>query len=204
MSYDGLFRPTDTQIQQAGTTLFDQKRGYDAVGNVTSVNTTLPAGTDNQTFCYDEQNRLTWAGSTGTPSCGSSLTAGTLTAANYTQPYAYDVHNRMTTGPMGAAWYSATQLDAVTAANNGYGAQYDAAGDMTCRQVDWSTTCSGTPTGQTMGYDQLRRMLSLAEYVSNPTKLRVMRMMVKAIGCSKRAQSVALQPPQAISPDGKK
>ncbi len=172
MSYDTLLRPTETSVQQVsnGSTLFDQKLSFDAVGNVTAINTTLPAGTDNQAFCYDEQNRLVWAGSTGTPTCGSSLTPGTLTAANYTQTYAYDVHNRLTTGPMGTYWYSASQMDAVTAASNGYGAQYDAAGDMTCRQVDWSTTCSGTPTGQTMTYDQLRRMLTWQNTVSSPTQ----------------------------------
>jgi hypothetical protein len=44
---------------------FEQLRSFDGAGNVSSANTTLPAGTDNQAFCYDEQDRLTRAGSTG-------------------------------------------------------------------------------------------------------------------------------------------
>jgi hypothetical protein len=31
-----------------GATLYSETDGYDAVGNVASVNTTLPTGTDNQ------------------------------------------------------------------------------------------------------------------------------------------------------------
>jgi hypothetical protein len=46
------------------------------VSNVVGVTTTLPQGTDTQAFCYDAQNRLTWAGSTGTPACSSSVTLG--------------------------------------------------------------------------------------------------------------------------------
>ncbi len=65
LTYDGLARPTIeavTLTSNPSIPEFRQTRGYDPVGNVTSVNTTLPAGTDNQAFCYDEQNRLTWAG----------------------------------------------------------------------------------------------------------------------------------------------
>src|SRR5487761_2644697 len=109
-----------------GTTEFSQTRGYDSVGNVTSVATALPAGTDNQAFCYDEQNRLTWAGSTGTPSCGSSLPAGTLSSAAYTQAFAYDVHNRLTSSPSGSDTYGdSNHLDAVTSTSGNYTASYD-------------------------------------------------------------------------------
>ncbi len=152
------------------STLFSQTRGYDNVGNVTSVSTTLPAGTDNQVFCYDEQNRLTWAGSTGTPSCGTSLTPGSLTSAAYTASYAYDQNNRLTTGPAGAYTYGNTShVDAVTSTSGGYTASYDAAGDMTCRAPSSSLTCSGTATGQSMLYDQLRRLLHWQNQTSSPT-----------------------------------
>ena len=40
--------------------MFDQARTFDAAGNVTSIATTMPGATDNQSFCYDEQDRLTW------------------------------------------------------------------------------------------------------------------------------------------------
>ena len=51
-----------------GAMLYDEQMNYDPVGNVSAVTTILPAGTDHQLFCYDEQNRLTWAGTgTGNP-----------------------------------------------------------------------------------------------------------------------------------------
>ena len=45
---------------------------------VATESTTLPGGTDNQAFCYDEQNRLTWAGSTGTPPCAGTAASTSL------------------------------------------------------------------------------------------------------------------------------
>jgi hypothetical protein len=140
------------------------------VGNVTGVATTLPAGTDNQVFCYDAFNRLVWAGATGTPSCGASLTEGTLTSAAYTQSYAYDANNRLTTGPAGSYTYAnASFRDAVTSTSGGYSAAYDGAGDMTCRAPTSSQTCSGSQTGQQVSYDQLRRILNWQNAASTPT-----------------------------------
>jgi hypothetical protein len=44
-----------------------------------------------QAFCYDEQNRLTWASSqTGSALCGGIVAGGSLSAAYYTTTYAYD------------------------------------------------------------------------------------------------------------------
>jgi hypothetical protein len=87
-SYDLLDRATDLKTKRTsdGTVMFDQARTFDPAGNMTTASTTMPAGTDNQSFCYDEQDRLTWASAaTATPPCGGSNTAGTLTAAQYTQ-----------------------------------------------------------------------------------------------------------------------
>jgi YD repeat-containing protein len=94
-SYDADVRLSGLSLTNvgSGTVLFRSLRGYDAAGNVTAVDTTLADGTDNQAFCYDEQNRLTWAGSSGTPSCGSSLTPGSLAGASYSQTFAYDPHS---------------------------------------------------------------------------------------------------------------
>jgi hypothetical protein len=89
-----------------GNVLFRSQRGYDAASNITAVNTTLAAGTDNQTFFYDEQNRLTWAGSSGTPSCGASLAPGSLASASYTQTFAYDTLDRLISGPLGSYIYA--------------------------------------------------------------------------------------------------
>ena len=158
-----------TQVS-SGSTLFDQSRSFDASGNVLTTNTTLPTGTDNQAFCYDNLNRLTWAGATGTPPC-QSLTAGTLTSARYQQSDAYDVLDRLTTGPAGSGYtYGDTShLDAVTSTAGGYTASYDATGDMTSRAPTTSLTWTGTPTGQTMTYDAMRRLLSWQNTASSPT-----------------------------------
>ncbi len=69
-SYDLLDRATDLNVKRSSVVIFDQLRIFDAAGNVKTANTTLPTGTDNQALCYDEQDRLTWAGSAGTPPCG--------------------------------------------------------------------------------------------------------------------------------------
>ncbi len=118
LSYDLDLRLQETKatLVSNGNTLYDQTRSFDAVGNVVAANTTLPAGTDNQTFCYDALDRLTWAGSTGTPTCGASLTTGTLTGAQYTQTSSYDALNRLTSGPAGGSYTygDAAHLDAVT------------------------------------------------------------------------------------------
>ena len=152
--------------------LFQSQRGYDAIGNVTAVNTTLAAGTDNQAFCYDEQNRLVWAGASGTPSCGASLTAGSLTSASYTQTFAYDTLDRLTSGPLGSYTYGdSAHLHAVTSIGSGptYTASYDAVGDMTCRAPDNTATCSGTPTGAVLGYDNEGRLTAWQNAPSSPT-----------------------------------
>ncbi|HZO72142.1 MAG TPA: RHS repeat-associated core domain-containing protein [Ktedonobacteraceae bacterium] len=159
LNYDALFNPIEQQVQKVSgsVTLFDQTRSYDAVGYVNTVNTTLPAGTDHQMFCYDEMNRLTWAGSTGTAPCGT-LTAGTLTAANYQQSYAFDTLNRLTTGPSGSQTYGdPNHLDAVTSAP-GYTASYDLAGNMTTRN------------GQPLSYDALSRQTNWQNTATNPTQ----------------------------------
>ncbi len=156
LGYDTLGRTTSTQAAiTGGGTLFAQSHTYDAAGNVSTVNTSLPAGTDNQAYCYDEQNRLTWAGSTGTAPC-QSFTPGTLTAADYTQIYAYDTLNRLTTGPLGAGYTygDASHLDAVTSAP-GFATSYDEAGDM-------QTTGPAT----LLTYDELRRMTMWEHFVS--------------------------------------
>jgi RHS repeat-associated protein len=123
-------------------------------------------------FCYDEQNRLVWAGSTGTPSCGASLTPGSLSSANYTQAFTYDTLDRLTSGPLGSYTYGdSAHLHAVTSIGSGptYTATYDAVGDMTCRAPDNTTTCSSTPTGAQLGYDNEGRLATWQNAPSSPT-----------------------------------
>jgi RHS repeat-associated protein len=156
-SYNAALRLTDLHLQQGSTVLFDQSRYYDAVGNTLTTLTTLPAGTDHQAFCYDDLDRLTWAGAEGTPPC-MGLTEGTLTSAAYQQSYSYDVLDRFTAGPSGSGYTygDANHIDAVTSAPN-YSASYDAAGEMTSRN------------GQVLGYDALQRLISWQNSASNPT-----------------------------------
>jgi RHS repeat-associated protein len=175
-SFDALARPTDLTTSRISdsATLFEEAPTYDAVGNIAGVTLTLPTGTDVQAFCYDEQNRLTWAGSAGTTPCtGTAITPGTLTSAQYTQSFSYDALNRLTDGPLGSYVYGdAAHLHAATSVGTGsgqYTASYDASGNMTCRAPDGSTTCSGTQTGQQLSWDNEGRLTSWQNAPSSPT-----------------------------------
>ena len=169
-AYDLLGRPTDTAVTRTsgGVSLFEQQRSFDGAGNVVGATTTVPQGTDAQHFCYDEQDRLTWAGTTGTPPCtGTAITPGTLTAAAYTQSFGYDTLDRLTGGTLGSYTYGdPAHLHAATAIGNGYSASYDASGNMTCRAATAGTACAGaTQTGAQLSYDSEGR---LAHWQSAP------------------------------------
>lgn len=160
-TYDLLGRLTDTAMTRgSGAGLFEQQRTFDGAGNVVGATTTVPQGTDVQQFCYDEQDRLTWAGSTGTPPCtGTAITPGTLTAAAYAQSFSYDTLDRLTSGMLGGYTYGdPAHLHAATGIGTGYTAAYDASGNMTCRATA-GTTCAGTaPTGAQLSYDSEGRL----------------------------------------------
>jgi RHS repeat-associated protein len=173
-SFDLLLRQTDGKLARTSDnlTLFDQTRTFDAAGNITGMTTTLPQGTDTQVFCYDEQGRLTWAGSMGTPPCtGTAITPGTLTAAQYAQSFTYDNLDRMTSGPLGSYTYGdPAHLHAVTSIGSSYTASYDAAGRMVCRSTTGSTTCAGSaPTGEQFSYDNEGHLIGWQNAQSNPT-----------------------------------
>ncbi|TMC01607.1 MAG: hypothetical protein E6J41_32665 [Chloroflexi bacterium] len=173
-TYDALDRATDlkTTKTSGGTVMFDQTRTFDGVGNAKTITTAMPGATDNQSFCYDEQDRLTWASAaTVTPPCGGSNTAGTLTAAQYTQTFGYDVMGRLTSGPLGTYTYgSGAHVHAATGIGTTWTAAYDAAGNMTCRAPSSSTTCSGTTqTGARLGYNNEGELQSWQNPPSSPT-----------------------------------
>ncbi|HEY7984850.1 MAG TPA: hypothetical protein VID73_11820, partial [Ktedonobacterales bacterium] len=77
--------------------------------------------------------RLTWASSaSGTIPCGTTNTAGTLTTAQYTQSFAYDTLNRLTSGPLGAYTYGdAAHLHGATSIGGQRTGSYDASGNLT-------------------------------------------------------------------------
>ncbi len=161
--FDLVDRPTELKLTltSTGSTLFDSQPSYGARGNVVAVNTTLPQGYDVQQFCYDDFNRLTWAGTSGTNPCTNTAVSGsTLTAAQYQQSYAYDKQNRLTAGPLGSYTYGdGAHLHAATSIGTGYTASYDASGNMTCRAPTSGATCAGsTPTGAQLTYDNEGRM----------------------------------------------
>lgn len=183
-TYDALLRATDLKWTNGSgsTTFFDQTRTFDGAGNVTSANSTLPAGTDNQVFCYDEQNRLTWAGSTGTPPCtGNAIASGTIGA--YKDIRTYDNLGRITSlqttlaGNMPYVYGDPAHVHAVTQIGSQhcglfgcvggaiYSASYDLAGDMTCRNAQ-GAGCSGA--GALLSYDAERRLSSWQNTPSNP------------------------------------
>jgi RHS repeat-associated protein len=176
-SYDADVRLSSLSLTRTSdhTLLFSSQRGYDGVGNVTGVLTTLPAGTDSQAYCYDEQNRLVWATSaTATGPCGAANTAGTLTSAQYTQTDSYDTLDRLTSGPLGSYTYGdSAHLHAVTSIGSAptYTASYDAAGNMTCRAPTSATTCTGTPTGAQLSFDTEGRLAQWASGVTTDTFL---------------------------------
>jgi hypothetical protein len=60
---------------------------------------------------------LTWASSqSGSVPCGGSLTAGSLTSAQYMSSYAYDTLDRLSSSPAGSYTYgNCSHLDAVNA-----------------------------------------------------------------------------------------
>ena len=133
-SYDNDLRLVSIGLTNTrlGNTLFSSSRTYDAVGNVASVATALPQGTDHQLFCYDAQNRLTWAGTTSGNPCNNPAPTGSFGGASYTQAFSYDTRNRLTSGPLGSyAYGDSAHRDAATSVSSGYTATYDASGDMT-------------------------------------------------------------------------
>ena len=58
-SDDDHLRLLSSSLSASGSTRYQVPPGYDAASNETAVDTTLSGNvTDNQAFCYDEQNRL--------------------------------------------------------------------------------------------------------------------------------------------------
>jgi hypothetical protein len=107
-SYDANLRATGASATWLSSsrnsgTILSQNRTYDPASNVTSLSTTLAAvlrvsgsgGSETQNFCYDEQDRLIWAGNSGSQpgagngTCGSGTLSNSLTGAGYSASYVY-------------------------------------------------------------------------------------------------------------------
>ncbi len=174
-SYDTGMRLTSAGLSNSssGDQLYQTQPTYDAVNTVVGVQTSIGSQTDTQQFCYDDLSRLTWSDTSGTPPCsGTSITAGTLTGAQYQQSESYNVDGGLVSGPAGNYNYGdSSHPHAVTSTSNGYSATYDAAGNLICRALTMTTTCSGSsPTGQQLSYDAQGRLSIWQDQATSPTQ----------------------------------
>ncbi len=183
-SYDANLRVTGataTWLSGSGTsgTILSQSRSYDPASDVTSLSTTLAAvpgasgsgGSETQNFCYDEQNRLVWAGNSGTQpgsgngTCGSGTLTNSLTGAGYNASYVYTHLGQVWQAPQGTSSTNSQylycdsshphqltglySLGATCSNKTGqtYTSSYDAWGNVTGRTVN--------STSGTLSYDGL-------------------------------------------------
>jgi RHS repeat-associated protein len=188
LAYDGDLRVTDDKVSLtpsgggAATTVAESQPTYNASGDVATLTTTLAAvgsssgGSETQAFCYDLAHRLVWASALGGGGPCSRVGSEGISGAGYSASYSYDTLGRITSAAVttsgggalantaqGSYSYDATHVHEVTAVGSGstgYAAAYDAAGDQTCRVVGSTSGCTGIPTGQTLVYDNLRRLIS--------------------------------------------
>ena len=182
--YDANLRPTSTNATwQGGSgtsgTILSQSRSYDPASNVISLSTTQAAvpgqsgsgGSETQNFCYDEQNRLVWAGNSGTQpaagtgTCGSGTLSNTLSGASYSNSSVYTHLGQLWQGPLGGGstqyqyLYCGSStphqltglypLGTTCASKSGqvYTSSYDAWGNVTSRYFSGTTA--------TLSYDLL-------------------------------------------------
>ncbi len=188
--YDGDLRPTSATAIWASSSgqsgsLFSQTRSYDNAGNVISLTTTqaqvqgqsASGGSQTENFCYDDQNRLIWAGNSGTQpgagsgTCGAGTLGNTLSGAGYTSGYVYTNLGQLWQGPTAGNSQISQYLYCdsshphrlsgiypigTTCATTGsttpvYSASYDAWGNVTARTYNNVTA--------TLSYDPLNRMV---------------------------------------------
>ncbi len=194
--YDANLRPTSTTATwQSGSgnsgTAYSQSLSYDPASNLISLTTTLPAvpgysgsgGSMTENFCYDEQNRLVWAGNSGTQpgagngTCGSGTLTNTLSGATYHSNYVYTHLGQLWQGPLAGSssqnqylYCSSSQPHQLTGlyasgatcsnkTGQGYTSSYDAWGNVTSR-----TYASQTAT---LSYDLLDHLTQWSVSSSN-------------------------------------
>ena len=187
--YDANLRPTSasaTWLSGSGSsgTILSQNRTYDPASNVTNLSTTLAAvpgasgsgGSETQNFCYDEQNRLVWAGNSGSQplpgngTCGMGTLANTLQNAGYGTSYVYTHLGQLWQGPQSGSSTPSQYLycdsnhphqltglytlgsTCSTKLGQTYTSSYDAWGNVTGRTV--------TSTSATLSYDGLDHLTS--------------------------------------------
>jgi RHS repeat-associated protein len=196
-SYDGDLHPTSLSaswLPGSGNSglILSQGRTYDNASNVTSVNTTMAAvpgqsgsgGSETQNFCYDEQNRLIWAGNSGTQpgagngTCGSGTLSSGLNGAGYSAPYTYTNLGQIWQGPipgnsqpfqylycnsapheLSGIYLAGSTCSNHSSSNGVYLASYDAWGNLTSRTYN---SVIGT-----LSYDQLNHLVEYSDTSNN-------------------------------------
>jgi YD repeat-containing protein len=188
-SYDANLRLTSTSATwQNGSgssgTILSQSRSYDAASNVTNLSTTLASvpgvsnsgGSEVQNFCYDEQNRLIWAGNSGsqpgagTGTCGNGTLSTSLNGAGYGSSFIYTHLGQLWQGPLNGTGTSQQYLSCESShpheltgvfqtgstctnkQGQGYASSVDAFGNVTSRSYNTSTA--------TLSYDGLDQLVS--------------------------------------------
>ena len=181
----------DTANWQSGSgssgNIFTQTLTFDAVSNLTNLVTTQAAvpgvtnsgGSETQVFCYDEQNRLVWAGNTGTPSCtgnGTPSVSGSIAA--YRNSFAYTNLGQLSQGPLAGSGtylylYCGSQPHQLTGlypsgttCSNLSGAVYTSSYD------NWGNATARTSGGvtDTMSYNKLDQMTNWSSNATGQTQ----------------------------------
>jgi YD repeat-containing protein len=185
---------------------FSPRRSYDAASNVTSLSTTLASvpgvsnsgGSEVENFCYNEQNRLVWAGNSGsqpgagTGTCGNGTLSTSLNGAGYGSSFVSTHLGQLWQGPLNGTGTSQQylycdsshphqltglyQAGSTCSSKNGqsYTSNYDAFGNVTSRTVNGTTA--------TLSYDGLDHLVNWnagssnqEQYVYDAAGQRVLR-----------------------------
>ncbi len=173
-------------------------------------------GTETQVFCYDEQNRLVWAGTQGTApgagsgTCGSGAPASTFSGGSYGATYVATHLGQLWQGPLngGSTQHQYLYCDSshphqltglyatgATCANKTgmvYSSSYDAWGNVTSRSYNGTTAA--------LSYDALDHLLewnagasSQEFYVYDASGQRVLKRSTDSTGTTMTAYAFGLE-----------
>lgn len=145
--------------------ILSQSRTYDNVGNATNLSTTFAAvsgqtgsgGSEVQNFCYDEQNRLIWAGNNGTQpgagsgTCGSGTLENGLSNASENNAYSYTHLGQIWQAPIDGSTNAKPYLYCDSAHPHQVSGIYDG-GTCSAKQGTVIYTATYDPWGNVSGY----------------------------------------------------